>query len=416
MAGTKYVRPQKHNSWFNVMPVRDFTKMKSRKVPFLDSFVTIESHGKESYNVYYEGEKPMYVTVQYGFICVWFGDNLEKPDWPFPILFDENFGHDFIISEPRVFKDTNLLDLIENNGDPIHFKTVHKWLEIKLSDHVYTDRKYSLKMKGKVQYARSADSAIKRSISKLLPTTEYAQELSFHGPGFGAGNIVTEPDINAHLILAFTPLGDNDLKLHLAASIKEKSLPWWLRQSFSLNPFLSLHDVLSWALVKAGVDDTDGDYRIWHTKRSLKDPKLLPGEDNIVKIREWMSTFYLKDFKQPKQKKKTKAEKSWSLLGKTSEIKNGKVNRFTVSGEELIAVKNIDGELNVFEAHCPHQGAHLGYGGELEDDCISCPFHKFYFNSEGKYVGSTPKGKPKDTMKLAKINHKILEDKIEVFV
>ncbi|MBW2190948.1 MAG: hypothetical protein JRG93_15420, partial [Deltaproteobacteria bacterium] len=128
MGSPKYLRPQKHNSWFNVLPVRDFDPLKSARMPFLDSFVTVKASPEEpGYVVRYEGVHPMHVTVQYGFICVWFGDDLNEPSWPFPVLFDRSFGRDFCIGKPRVFKDTNLLDLIENNGDQLHFKTVHRW-------------------------------------------------------------------------------------------------------------------------------------------------------------------------------------------------------------------------------------------------------------------------------------------------
>ena len=92
MASPKYVRPQKHNSWFNVIPVRDFASLKSPRVPFLDSFVTLEATAEEpGYLVRYEVVHRMHVTVQYGFICVWFGDDLTKPAWPFPVLFDRSF-------------------------------------------------------------------------------------------------------------------------------------------------------------------------------------------------------------------------------------------------------------------------------------------------------------------------------------
>ncbi|MGH3830221.1 MAG: Rieske 2Fe-2S domain-containing protein [Pseudonocardiaceae bacterium] len=36
--------------------------------------------------------------------------------------------------------------------------------------------------------------------------------------------------------------------------------------------------------------------------------------------------------------------------------------------------------IRAFDAACPHRGAHLGYGGELDGDAIVCPFH-------GKRIG-----------------------------
>jgi 3-ketosteroid 9alpha-monooxygenase subunit A len=46
----------------------------------------------------------------------------------------------------------------------------------------------------------------------------------------------------------------------------------------------------------------------------------------------------------------------------------------------------------VFDAFCPHLGAHLGYGGKVEGDTIRCPFHGWRYDSAGKCV-EIPYGK-----------------------
>jgi len=417
MALAKYIRPQKHNSWFNVIPERDFATLGSARVPFLDSFVTVKESGDASkYTVLYEGVEPMLVTLRYGFICVWFGDDLTSPDWPFPSLFEDSNEEGFVISKPRVFENTNLLDLIENNGDPIHFKTVHQWVSSRIWDHEYTDRVFRLKMSGTIRYARSADSAVKRTLAALLPSAKYSQDLAFHGPGFGAGQISTGVGLSARLILAFTPVGDHDLKLHLAANADESFLPGWLTGALRLNPLFDLHDVMSLGVAKAGVDDTDGDYRIWRHKRSLLEPKLLGGESHIVKIREWMSQFYLRDFRQPPTDETDESARQWVTLAPRAHITAKKVHPFTVSGEELIAYRTARGAVRVFEAYCPHQGAHLGHGGSVRENCVVCPFHHFLFNPDGAYIGTKPTGKPKPQMKLTPVLHRITDDVVEVFV
>lgn len=45
-----------------------------------------------------------------------------------------------------------------------------------------------------------------------------------------------------------------------------------------------------------------------------------------------------------------------------------------VGGRALVAVRRVDGYA-VYDARCPHRGAHLGYGGRLEGDALVCPFH-----------------------------------------
>jgi nitrite reductase/ring-hydroxylating ferredoxin subunit len=43
----------------------------------------------------------------------------------------------------------------------------------------------------------------------------------------------------------------------------------------------------------------------------------------------------------------------------------------------LMAVKR-DGNVRVFDAVCPHRGAHLAYGGKLDGDTVQCPFHGYH--------------------------------------
>ncbi|MBW2380689.1 MAG: Rieske 2Fe-2S domain-containing protein [Deltaproteobacteria bacterium] len=104
------------------------------------------------------------------------------------------------------------------------------------------------------------------------------------------------------------------------------------------------------------------------------------------------------------------------LLGRDEEITAGRVHTFTVAGEEVVAYRASNGEICIFEAHCPHQGAHLGRGGKLKDDCLSCPFHHFYFNTHGEFIGTKPAGNPKPLMKLHPVEHRVADDRIEVFV
>lgn len=40
----------------------------------------------------------------------------------------------------------------------------------------------------------------------------------------------------------------------------------------------------------------------------------------------------------------------------------------------------------MFDAYCEHLGAHLGYGGRVQDDNIVCPFHGWQWNGEGRNV------------------------------
>jgi len=53
-------------------------------------------------------------------------------------------------------------------------------------------------------------------------------------------------------------------------------------------------------------------------------------------------------------------------------------------GRDFVIWRTSTGEPRVFDAFCPHLGAHLGYGGKVEGDSIRCPFHAWRFDGAGK--------------------------------
>ncbi len=55
-------------------------------------------------------------------------------------------------------------------------------------------------------------------------------------------------------------------------------------------------------------------------------------------------------------------------------------------GRDLVLFRGDDGTARVFDAHCPHLGAHLGVGGRVCGDGIACPFHGWRFDGEGQLV------------------------------
>lgn len=83
-----------------------------------------------------------------------------------------------------------------------------------------------------------------------------------------------------------------------------------------------------------------------------------------------------------------------------------------------MAKTNAFGELRVFDAFCPHQGAHLGHGGSLDDDCLRCPFHGFHFDPEGRCIGPNVRNRNKfiKTLNLTAVEHRIKEGRVEVLV
>lgn len=66
--------------------------------------------------------------------------------------------------------------------------------------------------------------------------------------------------------------------------------------------------------------------------------------------------------------------------------------------QDLVLFRGEDGIAQVVDAHCPHQGAHLGYclhnkqGSNIEGNNIVCPFHGWKFDRRG-YVSEIPYAK-----------------------
>jgi nitrite reductase/ring-hydroxylating ferredoxin subunit len=69
-------------------------------------------------------------------------------------------------------------------------------------------------------------------------------------------------------------------------------------------------------------------------------------------------------------------------------------------GQDLVAFRDDRGAAHVLDAHCPHLGAHLGYGGSVERDCITCPFHGWSFDQNGACVALPGGAKPPPKARL----------------
>jgi phenylpropionate dioxygenase-like ring-hydroxylating dioxygenase large terminal subunit len=76
----------------------------------------------------------------------------------------------------------------------------------------------------------------------------------------------------------------------------------------------------------------------------------------------------------------------WYLLVESASLGIGDVRALRYFGRDLVLFRTESGRAVLAEAHCPHMGAHLGYGGTIDGEGIRCPFHNWCFNAEGKCV------------------------------
>ena len=76
----------------------------------------------------------------------------------------------------------------------------------------------------------------------------------------------------------------------------------------------------------------------------------------------------------------------WFQVAYSDELEKSQVLPLEYFDRSLVLFRTEDGEAKVFDAHCPHLGAHLGHGGKVEGGCIRCPFHAWKFDGTGKCV------------------------------
>jgi 3-ketosteroid 9alpha-monooxygenase subunit A len=73
----------------------------------------------------------------------------------------------------------------------------------------------------------------------------------------------------------------------------------------------------------------------------------------------------------------------WFQVGWSAEFPAGEVRPLRYFGEDLVAYRDDDGELHVLDAHCPHLGAHIGHGGRVDGECVTCPYHGWVWGPDG---------------------------------
>jgi nitrite reductase/ring-hydroxylating ferredoxin subunit/putative sterol carrier protein len=76
----------------------------------------------------------------------------------------------------------------------------------------------------------------------------------------------------------------------------------------------------------------------------------------------------------------------WFVVRFSSELVPGQVERLQYFGRELVLFRTEAGRAVIFDAHCPHLGAHLAFGGEVVGESLRCPFHHWRFDEQGTCV------------------------------
>ena len=78
---------------------------------------------------------------------------------------------------------------------------------------------------------------------------------------------------------------------------------------------------------------------------------------------------------------------SWFRVATSQELSATKVIPLHYFGKDLVLFRNEKGTPCILDAHCPHLGAHLGYGGTIQDGTVRCPYHGWLWDEQGNCAG-----------------------------
>jgi phenylpropionate dioxygenase-like ring-hydroxylating dioxygenase large terminal subunit len=76
--------------------------------------------------------------------------------------------------------------------------------------------------------------------------------------------------------------------------------------------------------------------------------------------------------------------RGWFVVGFSEDLEPEQVRPARYFDRDFVIWRTSSGQARVFDAHCPHLGAHLGHGGKVEGDSIRCPFHSWGFDATGQ--------------------------------
>jgi len=418
------IRPQRLHTWLNLIPADEFEATRPEKILFLDTFAVVEktNNSEQPYKVLFEGKQEMTVVLKHGVIFVWYGDDLSKPDREFPTLFDTPYNTQYRSSKPVVFENTHVMDFVENGSDNLHFRHVHLWEYSKIYNHKVTEKEITLEQDTRIHYGRCSFNPVIRAISYILPELILKHDYVYHGPGIAIVGAEGKGAPESHSMVTLTPEGPNRTRVYVTIAMPEHTFPGFVEKGFQALTFgkKKLCEVSAGVMANYIKNEFDVDAVIWKDRKVMHQYNLLPSEKHLQEVIDWGKTFYPKDFVAPeKPAEKSESARQWLVLDDAKNIKKDEIKSYKVGEESIIAFRDSKNQVHVKSAHCPHQGAHLGVQGKLENDCVRCPFHGFYFNSDdGKCRGSNINNTERTLPGLQMKAYDCREDggKVEVFI
>lgn len=75
----------------------------------------------------------------------------------------------------------------------------------------------------------------------------------------------------------------------------------------------------------------------------------------------------------------------WYRFAASPRVKKDRIYTFHYFATSFVCIRNSQHLVRVFDAYCPHLGAHLG-SGQIKNDLITCPFHGWQYDASGQCV------------------------------
>jgi nitrite reductase/ring-hydroxylating ferredoxin subunit len=413
-------RPQRLHTWFNLIPVAEYEEKAPEQLLFLDSFVVVAADG-DDYKVLFEGRHEMTVVVHIGIIFVWYGEHLLQPDRPFPDLYKTLYPTRYISSKPTVFSNTHVMDFVENGSDNLHFRIVHLWNHSKLYDHVVTDDRITLKQDTRFNYGACSLNPFIRMMSKVIPEFELTHDYVYHGPCLAVVNATGRGAPPFHALVSLTPEGKNRTRVYVTMALSPATFPSPMEKMYQrFFPQSHLCDLLCGVMANYIKNEFDVDAIVWKNRKWLREPRLIASERHLYDVIRWGESFYPADHQYPDESATAEKDKQWRPMDDVKYLLRGRAKAYSIAGVDMVAYLDSGGDVRVFDAYCPHQGAHLGHdaGGKIVNDCLRCPFHGFHFNRDGKCLGQNPDNKDRflSGLELTEIQHRVSGGTVEVLV
>lgn len=90
----------------------------------------------------------------------------------------------------------------------------------------------------------------------------------------------------------------------------------------------------------------------------------------------------------------------WHMVDWSWQLKSGEIRPLKLFGVDVVLYRTQSGTVNMFDAYCPHLGAHLGHGGCVRGESLACPWHGWEWSTEGVNTNIPGIDKPHKSARL----------------